>query len=448
MSASHECVRHTVLASAMSLAVLTGAHAAPTAQIASYTPTVHIDTQGATQTMLDGIPWEGWLDGPCHPYRKSATDVTRCGGFLSENFWLYMRHRTFDVPSFSPTIMHSARNPDLTRSDFRHWITGVFSTGSRLWGMAHSENYTTTFRGASGVHHQDCHNSQHVWFNGLSVFKNTGRNGNHDIMGYWLPSPTPWSGQVGRNEHNLILHPALPENARFRGCHLTTGYAYGFMQPTNPIDGGDGYVYVFAQHYPVNNPSFKTTSTEGDIRKKAGAVLLRVPKSRIGSHGNPSNLNGSWWQIYNSNRQWQWISRFQWADASIAGGIVPHVFHRGSYSTHWYVNGGAVQAVRRVGGKYVTFGVQYPGRLVYSYTDTLGDPRNLDNLHVFLDPGGNNAGSDGRFNLQAAKYMSVVDPYNDDLNYKYAAQGTARVRVMIVEDHRRVVSYPIMLTGF
>lgn len=399
-----------------------------------------------------GKPYGSWADGPLNPYRRSSADVMRAVVPHSENRTLYLVPGAMAAPSLSPVApmtMTSARIPQMGSMDMRHWLFSVFNVDqTQAFAVAHSENYTELSTDA-GTYWPNEGSSTFQWFNSLSLFKTVPRTGDHDQFTYAF-SPQPFSGTTTHSDNHLIIHPALPQYGRLgKVAH------YGFLHPSNLIEDS-GYVYTFAQHIPATrNPTMADPFGAPDSPEgKAGPVLLRCATSLLGQTGNPNNRNGHYWEIFNNVGAWQYITRWEWADASVPEApIKPYVFYRGNLPGQWMANMAMAQAVRKVGSKFVVLGVAYPGALHFSYCTTLANPLELEN---HLQSFGQGHPFGGAFNLQSGAYMSVFDPSDADLNYRNVAQNGVGV-VLAVRDtqsaspndnYGRYMRYTLSFTGF
>lgn len=434
---------------------LAGAQNAPSVAISSTVRYLHTWTIGtgptAPTTTVDGSHSYGtYADGPFNPYRRSPSDIMRGIVPQSENRSLYMIHGSMQFPSFSPTTPMTFNSPRYTNyamMDMRHWLFSVFNVDENTaFAMAHSENYTQLTGGTyPWPNYQDNNFKQFV---SLSLFRTKQpRIGSapelqHDQFTY-AHTPTPYQGTSVHSDQHLILHPAPPEYMIQTGV----GYHYGFHHPSNMIED-NGYVYVFAQHLPATKrPSVENPLIDSDPLGKAGPVLLRCQKSLLGATGNPANLNGNYWQIFNSAQTWQFITRWGWADASISSApIKPYVFYRNVSSTGWLSSMALAQAVRKVGTKFVVIGVKYAGALHFSYCGSLANPLELENnLTAFGQSGGP---SSNDVNLQDARYLSFFDPYDTDTNYRNAVQNDGRVVLVASENYLSYKAYPMVFSGF
>lgn len=428
---------------------LAGAQSVPLVSVSATVRYLHTWARGTEYTTNeDGRDYGTLADGPFNPYRRSSSDIMRGIVPQSENRTLYLVHGSMAFPSFSPTTpmtFNSPRYTNFAMMDMRHWLFSVFNVDTNTaFAMAHSENYTQLALGGR-YPWPDYGHSNFKQFVSLSLFRTKPRTGNHDEFTYAY-TPTLYQGTSVHSDLHLILHPAPPEYMVGTGI----GYHYGFHHPSNMIED-DGYVYVFAQHLPatkrpsVENPSFPPINS--DPLGKAGPVLLRCQKSLLGVTGNPANLNGNYWQIFNSAQTWQFINRWGWADASISSApIKPYVFYRNAPSTGWLSSMGLAQAVRKVGSKFVVIGVKFLGALHYSYCSSLANPLELENnLTAFGQSGGP---SSNDVNLQNARYLSFFDPYDIDTNYRNAVQNDGRVVLVVSENYLSYKAYPMALSGF
>lgn len=434
---------------------LAGAQSAPSVSVSSNVRYLHEWTTDNTEITesKDGFPYGTLADGPFNPYRRSADDVMRVIVPHSENRTIYLVHGSMGVPSFSPAspmTFNSARYTNYAMMDMRHWLFSVFNVDTNTaFAMAHSENYTELTYGVNYPWPALGHGN-FKQFVSLSLFRTQPRIKNgipvqHDEFTYAY-NPTPYQGTTVHSDQHLILHPAPPEYVSGTGLV----YHYGFHHPSNMIED-NGYIYVFAQHLPATRrPSLLfpfDPPIDGDPLGKAGPVLLRCQKSLLGATGNSANLNGNYWQIFNSAQSWQFINRWGWADASISSApIKPYVFYRNAPSTAWLSNMGLAQAVRKVGSKFVVMGVKYLGALHFSYCNSLANPLELENnLTAFGQSGGPSAND---VNLQDMRYLSFFDPYDADTNYRNAVQNDGRVVLVVSENHLAYKAYQMVFSGF
>lgn len=395
-------------------------------------------------------PYGSWADGPLNPYRRSSSDVMRAVVPHSENRTMYLVYGSMAVPSLSPVspmTMNSARNPQIGSMDMRHWLFSVFNVSSdQAFAIAHSENYTELTSDA-GTYWPAEQSSTFQWFNSLSLFKTEPRTGDHDQFTYAF-NPVPFMGTTTHSDNHMIVHPAPPQYGRpGKVAH------YGFMLPSNFIED-NGYVYVFAAHIPATqNPTMTDPYGAPDTPAgKAGPVLLRCATSLLGHTGNPNNRNGHYWEIFNSAGAWQFITRWDWADASVpAAPIKPYVFYRQNKPGNWMANMAIAQAVRKVGSKFVVLGVEYKGVLHFSYCTTLANPLELEN-HLRPFAQGHPFGL--TFDLQSGAYMSFFDPTDADLNYRNVAQNTQVVLAFRdtqsanANNYGRYMRYTVSFSGF
>lgn len=381
------------------------------------------NTSSAKTRVGNNRAYGAWADGPLNPYRRSVSDVMRAVVPHSENLTMYLVPGSMAAPSLSPDApmtMNSARSYPVGNMDMRHWLFSVFNVSdNQAFAIAHSENYTELEEDAGLLWPKEL-SPTFQWFNSLSLFKTTPRTGDHDHFTHAF-SPVPFMGTTTHSDHHMIIHPAPPQYGR-----LGKTANHGFFHPSNMIEDG-GYVYVFAQHIPatlnptMTDPFGAPTNPAG----KAGPVLLRCATVALGQTGNSNNRNGHYWEIFNNAGAWQYITRWDWADASVTEApIKPYVFYRNNKPSQWMANMAIAQAVRKVGSHFVVLGVEYPGVLHYSYCSNLADPLELES---HLQGFGQGHPFEGSFNLQSSAYMSFFDPYDNDLNYRHVAQNTDRV---------------------
>lgn len=456
--------REFLKSAAAGIAAAAGAGTLPSRANAQATPTVSLSFSAATNIydynalpdykihVGNGKPYGSWADGPLNPYRRGSADVMRAVVPHSENRTMYLVPGSMASPSLSPIspmTMNSARNPQGGSMDMRHWLFSVFNVNeTQAFAIAHSENYTELTPDA-GTYWPSEGNSTFQWFNSISLFRTAPRTGNHDEFTYAF-APVPFTGATTHSDHHMIVHPAPPQYGRLgKVAH------YGFLHPSNFIED-NGHVYVFAQHIPATqNPTMTIPFGAPDSPAgKAGPVLLRCATSLLGQTGNPNNRNGHYWEIFNNAGAWQFITRWEWADASVPEApIKPHVFYRHNLVGQWMANMAMAQAVRKVGSKFVVLGVAYPGAPHFSYCTTLANPLELES---HLQPFGQGHPFGGAFNLQEGAYMSVFDPTDADLNYRNVAQNSNQV-VLAVRDtqslvpndnYGRYMRYTVSFSGF
>ena len=421
----------------------------PTVSLSFSPAKVIFDWSGSTDYMThkDGMLYGSWADGPMNPYRRKFDDVMRAVVPHSENRTMYLIHGSMAIPSLSPLspmTMNSPRYSQMASMDMRHWLFSVFNVNEdKAVAIAHSENYTELLTGQSGLSWPNEASSNFKWFNSLSLFKSAPRTSNHDYFSYAF-DPVAFMGTITHSDQHLIIHPAPPQYGR-------PGKAanYGFFHPSNMIED-NGYVYVFAQHIPatqnptMTDPNGSPSSPAG----KAGPVLLRCMTSMLEQTDNPANRNGHYWEIFNASGAWQYITRWDWADASIAEApIKPYVFYKNNEPTRWMANMAMAQAVRKIGSKFVVLGVQYAGVLRYSYCASLANPLELE---THLNEFGQGHPFGGAFDLQSAAYMSFFDPYDQDCNYRNVEQDSSRVMLVFraLNNWTCYEGYSITFSGF
>jgi hypothetical protein len=337
-----------------------------------------ISPNPAHQTVAGPSGYGLWLDGPPHPYRDG-----------NGNVYLLLKHSEnyrFQIPSWGnpagwvlqgPTML-SARDVVEGSYNNRHWVYGVWSTGSTIYGITHHEWYHQTvslggYNGWNLLNYTEpfATNFNREWVNGIGHVSSSNGGATFTI------APSNNSGRMV-----LIPEPWGIQQAR---------HMYGFFHASNIVKEGN-YYYACVEQRSVINPA-------------AGDVVCGMSMIRTLNVASPTG-----WEFWNGSA---WIGVSHSTYQGNISSQKPYMFFQAT--NNFYVNSGTNSHM----GQNIRFHTPSNQWIIFGHAGATGQNFGYSTSATLANPQFNTVTAISNPNPNFFyPYMSVFDESATDLNFQ------------------------------